>query len=214
MKLESENNMKVTKKIIYQVEDFALRFKPIEDSINISKIKEGFCVKYLTLEDYPINPREDTNYSKMICFHKRYDLGDKTDLKSEMFNSRNELYNHLKRKLKAIIILPLYLYEHSNISIKIGSFKGLLPQGHYEFDSGQVGFIYLTKQGLKNWGIKKSQVEKYLIQEVEMYNQYLQGNVYSLVREDFDENKKSIEFDTFGGYFGYNEALEALKIAI
>jgi len=42
-----------------------------------------------------------------------------------------------------VAILPLYLYDHSGISISSGSFIGRAP--HAEWDSGQVGFSYLDK---------------------------------------------------------------------
>ena len=36
--------MNVTKKIVYNVEDFELNFEPIEDSIKIEKTKEGYSI--------------------------------------------------------------------------------------------------------------------------------------------------------------------------
>jgi hypothetical protein len=150
----------------------------------------------------------------MVCFHKRYTLGNKTDLKPDMVGSWEELYDYLKKEKKAIIILPLYLYDHSGISIKIGSFQGLLPQGHAEFDSGQVGFIYCTKEDLKRIGITKARVKKSLQAEVEVYNQYIQGDIYCLVRETYDKNKEQIDYDVCGGYFGYLEAKKSLETEI
>ena len=44
------------------------------------------------------------------------------------------------------VILPLYLFDHSGISISTGSF-------HDPWDSGQVGFIYASKEKAKEgWG--------------------------------------------------------------
>ncbi len=43
-----------------------------------------------------------------------------------------------------VAILPLYLYDHSGISISTGSFVGRAH--HAEWDSGQVGYIYLDKK--------------------------------------------------------------------
>lgn len=43
-----------------------------------------------------------------------------------------------------VAILPLYLYDHSGISMSTGSFIGRAP--HAEWDSGCVGFIYLEKE--------------------------------------------------------------------
>ena len=192
-------------------EGFEFTFEPIEDTLKIKKTKTGFEARYLTPENDPQDPREDENLGTMVCFHRRYTLGDKTDLNSDMFNGWEELYDYLKKEKKAIMILPLYLYDHSGISIKVGSFQGLLSQGHAEFDSGQVGFIYCTKEDLKRIGITKAKAEKSLQAEVEVYNDYIQGNVYYLVKETYNKKKEQINYDTCGGYFGYLEALKRLE---
>lgn len=43
-----------------------------------------------------------------------------------------------------VAILPLYLYDHSGISMSTGSFIGRVP--HADWDSSQVGYIYLDKE--------------------------------------------------------------------
>jgi len=205
----------ITKKVTYlSDEGFEFTFEPIESSLKIIKTKAGFEARYLIQDLDPIDPREDENLGTMVCFHKRYTLGDKTDLKSDNFNGWEEVYDYLKTEKKAIIILPLYLYDHSGISMKVGSFQGLLPQGHAEFDSGQVGFIYMTAEDIRELGIKKNKAEQYLINEVETYNQYLQGDVYCLVKETYNKDKEYIDYDTCGGYYGYIEAKKALETEI
>jgi hypothetical protein len=204
----------IIEKTYVNEEGFEFTFEPIESSLKIIKTITGFEAKYLISDSDPLDPREDKNYSTMLCFHKRYSLGDKTDLKSSDFNGWEEVREHLIKVEKAIVILPLYLYDHSGISMKVGSFQGLLSQGHAEFDSGQVGFIYLTKQELKDWGIKKNKAEQYLINEVEVYNEYLQGDVYCLVKETYNKDKEQVDYDTIGGYYGYLEAEKSLETEI
>jgi len=208
----------IKKKIIYiSDEGFEFKFEPIKDTLKIQKVKTGFEVKYL-IQDEGFDPREDDNIGIMVCFHKRYTLGDKTDLNSEMFNNWEELETYLIDKEKAICILPLYMYDHSGISIKVGSFQGLgLSQGHAEFDSGQIGFIYTTKEQLNKMGLKrksKKQIEKYLLNEVETYNKYVTGDCYSLVKETYNLEKDPIDYDTLGGFFGYEDSLKALETEI
>ena len=48
----------------------------------------------------PESPREWDCMGTMVCFHKRYDLGDKTDLQSSEFNSWSDLEDHLYKKEK------------------------------------------------------------------------------------------------------------------
>jgi hypothetical protein len=164
------------------------------------------------LDDNPQNPREDDNLGTMLCFHGGYTLGDKTDLSSKDFNGWNEIYDYLIKEKKAIIILPLYLYDHSGLSIKVGSFQGLLPQGHAEFDSGQVGFIYVTKEKIQKEFIPKVEkltkalkvrTEKVLRAEVEIYNQYLNGEVYG-----FKIEKNGQDFDSCWGFYEIDDAIK------
>jgi len=192
-------------------EGFEFTFEPIESSLKIIKTKTGFEARYLIQDNDPFDPRENENLGTMVCFHKRYTLGDKTELNSEMFNGWEEMYDYLIKEKKAVMVLPLYLYDHSGISMKVGSFQGYLPQGHAEFDSGQVGFIYCTKEDLKRIGITKAKAEKSLMAEVGEYNQYIQGDVYCLVKETYNKDKEQIDQENCGGYYGYIEAEKALE---
>jgi hypothetical protein len=144
----------------------------------IAEFKKGDEILRIVQDENPLSPREWDNLGKMVCFHNRYKLGDTTELTSGQFGDWNELVEHLKKEKGAMIILPLYLYDHSGLRIKVGSFQGFLPQGHAEFDSGQVGFIYATKEDLKKEGIGKAKALAILKSEVETYDQYLSGQVY------------------------------------
>jgi hypothetical protein len=170
----------------------------------------------------------------MVAFHKRYDLGDDVDIKSDMFNSWAELEEYLVKEKKAVIVLPLYLYDHSGLRMKVGSFQGLLPQGHAEFDSGQVGFIYATAKDIKdNLGIKKitkkalKKAEKVLKGEVDTYDQYLMGDVYgykiveevpvSVTTKYPDGSKKTTktiedkDVDSCWGFYGREYVIEEVN---
>lgn len=49
----------------------------------------------------------------------------------------------LCEKCGDVAILPLFLYDHSGLAMSTGSFVGRAH--HAEWDSGQVGYIYMTK---------------------------------------------------------------------
>ena len=58
-------------------------------------------------DEAPFNPRkENDNLSKMICFHSRYDLGDKHDFKSKDYTSWAEMKKAIEKKLDIAVILP------------------------------------------------------------------------------------------------------------
>ena len=86
------------------------------------------------------------------------------------------------------IVLPLNLYDHSGISMSTSSFVGRAH--HAEWDSGQVGWIYISKEDAKKeygWKVltakRRALVEKYLTGEVEVYDAFLRGNVYGYTIE-------------------------------
>ena len=142
------------------------------------------------LEDDVSNsdPRDMSNAGVMECFHSRYNLGDQNTEhkhKADEFGGWAEFHKHLVEEHGALEIAQLFLYDHSGLRMKIGSFMGLLPQGHAEFDSGPVGFIYATRETIeamhgkgKLTKKKLALVRQNLEAEVAEYDAYLAGQVY------------------------------------
>jgi hypothetical protein len=150
----------------------------------------------------PYNPREDDNLGTMVCFHKRYDLGDKTDYRSKDYDSWDELKEGIITNEGEVFILNLYLYDHSGITISTSPFD-------CNWDSGQIGFIFVSKYKMKKEGIDETKVEEYLKREVETYDQYLTGEVYCYEVYEIETCDKGHEHKTLvescGGYFGEEE---------
>lgn len=130
-------------------------------------------------DENPESPREWSNLGTMACFHKRYCLGDSDiPFSSSHFNSWSEMEEYIWNELDAAVVLPLYLYDHSGITMNTTGFS-------CRWDSGQVGYIYVTKDKLREeYNVKKltlaliEKATKHLISEVEAYDQYLTGDVY------------------------------------
>jgi hypothetical protein len=150
-----------------------------------------------------LNPRIDCdNLGTMICFHNRYDLGDrKHGYNKNNYSSWSELEAAIVKNEKTAIILPLYLYDHGGITIATEPFD-------CRWDSGQIGFIFISKdKALSEYGGKivtkklKEKLEKYLISEVGVYDQYLTGEVYRFTIFD----NEGIEIDSCGSWFGGEE---------
>jgi len=135
----------------------------------------------------PYDPRAEwDNLGTMVCFHKRHTLGDKTDYQSDQFNSWGELRAELAKR--AAIILPLYMYDHSGITISTSPFSCL-------WDSGQIGYIYVDKETLrKEYSVRRISAKtlrlakRVLLSEVTTYNQYLRGEVYGYTIDGLDES--------------------------
>ena len=160
-------------------------------------------------DDEPMNPREDyDNFGKMICFHRDYNLGDKHNYEENMFNNLDEIEAQLIDDYKPAVILPLYLYDHSGLTISTGPFD-------CRWDSGKVGFILVSrKDALKEFGGKrltkniKDKCEKLLQGEVETYDQYLRNDVYGYKIIDKRDDE---DLDSCWGFFGISYAKEEMK---
>jgi hypothetical protein len=122
-------------------------------------------------DNYPDNPRNWDNLGTMVCFHKRYDLGDTTDYRSQDYDAWGDLRNDIEENEGEVTILPLYLYDHGGITIRTSPFG-------CQFDSGQVGFIYVSKDKIEKEGIDESKVIEYLENEVETYDKFLRGECF------------------------------------
>jgi len=144
------------------------------------------------------SPREWSNLGKMVCGHKGYNLPNEINLDFDRFESWDEVKEELVEIYDSVIELPLYLYDHSGIQIKVGSFDGLLPQGHAYFDSGQIGFIFCSVHDMiKEFGIDTTEwraqeivyaekAEKILRNEVDIFDYYVAGSVYGFTIETWD----------------------------
>lgn len=133
----------------------------------------------------PLNPRDNDNLGTMICFHKRYDLGDKNNLSFDDFNSWEELESYIQKKYDPVVLSPIYMYDHSGIGISTDNSR-------YPFncpwDAGQIGFIYISKKkAFEEYDWKKltkkkiSKLEKLLQYEIEDYNKYLSGDILGYI---------------------------------
>ncbi len=231
-------------------------------------------------DNYPESPRENCdNFGKMVCWHRRYSLGDEHDyseprdfLKGKLFDLYSSfpgseygkpVYDYIKQgkaqearleynrssrewellenqhwdsnsdwyasssysaslkgkdvpdwflddclsalRMKELIelvgdmenfvILPLYLYDHSGITMNTGGFS-------CPWDSGQVGWIYADADAIKeNYGeVTPETVAKareLLESEVKEYDYYLTGQCYGFKLYEGDA-----EIDSCWGFLG------------
>lgn len=150
----------------------------------------------------PESPRDECNLSTMWCWHKRYNLGDNDSNKpkSSDFNSWEEMEDHITSMFDVAVILPLFLYDHSGITISTTSFG-------CSWDSGQVGFIFITKeQAREMFRVKyitkqiRSKLLAEMVSEVKTYDSYITNCVYCFSLYSSDGN----EISSCHGFFGSN----------
>jgi len=172
------------------------------------QLKKGNKIMRIFRDEIGTDPREWDNLGNMVCLHKRYHLGDATDLKIDDFSGWSDMRDFIVRE-GAVVILPIYMYDHSGITISTTPF-------HCPWDSGQIGFIYATKDNIiKEKGkIKitmkvKEEVKKILLNEIDIYDKYLTGEVYSFFIVETKKckccgNISEENIDSCGGFFGTN----------
>jgi hypothetical protein len=121
-----------------------------------------------------MNPREwNENLGTMLCFHRRYILGDKNPYNSGDYWGFTHFAESLRRVHDIALMLPIYMYNHGGITISYKPFS-------CPWDSGQVGWIFMNKdQVRREFGVKRiskkvmDKVRSVLIAEIEDYNEYL-----------------------------------------
>lgn len=105
------------------------------------------------------------------------------------------------------IVLPLYLYDHSGLTMNTTSF-------HDPWDSGQVGWIYVSKEAvLQEYGAEqftddlRQKAKDLLRGEVKVYDAYLRGECYG-----FELYKNGELEDNCWGFIGnIQEACQAIR---
>ncbi|MDE4176316.1 hypothetical protein SM764_19070 [Pseudophaeobacter sp. 1A16562] len=153
------------------------------------------------------SPREWCNLGKLICWHRRYRLGDShpfdspeaflRDLAGVSEQSDLSMDQLRERAERKAILLPVFLYDHSGLAMNTIGF-------HCPWDSGQVGYVYVTLEVVrKEFGTKRvtkalrEKAEDILRAEIVTYDAYLGGRVYGYVIEQDGE-----EIDACWGFVG------------
>ena len=166
-------------------------------------IEERYTLEIVHDND-PMNPYEESDICHIVHWHRRGFLG-----KSIIGREREWIAEH-----KDDIVLPLYLYEHSGQTISLGN-------GSYPFndiwDSGQVGFVYITKENAKKEACSRyyrKWAKRYIAGCVQEWDQYLTGDVWGYVIKDKDDETVDSCFGFFGRDFCEQEGNSALAYLV
>lgn len=178
----------------------------------VEEIKKGNKRAVIVYDEFAEDPRTWFEpLGTMVCGHKRYRLGDEQINVSD-YESWDEIEEYLVKERNAEIILPLYLYDHSGITMNTTGFS-------CGWDSGKVGYIYISKEKcIEEFGenYDKKKITKYLIDEVDEYDSYLTGEVYGFKMFEtkhrvnrcphcdgiYDEEDIEEEMDACWGFYG------------
>lgn len=171
----------------------------------VKRVKNFAAV--VKVEDYPSCPRDDWDNLGKFYLHTR--SVDRRECSEEDVE-------------KAVLRIPVWKYEHSGILVKAGDKNPF----SCPWDSCQCGWVLAFREDLlKEYGCKRitkkvlERAREVLVGEVEIYNQWLNGEVYGWETYKVDEDvaDEDIEdegelLDSCWGY--YDKVDEVLKEAV
>jgi len=148
------------------------------------------------------DPMQQDRIGTLVTWHKRYDLGDR------QIRSHEELEDLIPEDA---IQLPVYIYDHSGITISTSPFG-------CPWDSGQVGVIFCSRARAREEfgeGAFETAAIAAMESEIKNYNAYLTGEVYYYQVKDPEGN----HLDSCYGFVGDKEycleqGREALNSAV
>ena len=140
------------------------------------------------------SPREWNNLTKMFCFHRNYNIGDNHSYDFADFDGWDEFREQLEEDYDIATIKPVYMYDHSGITISTSPFS-------CGWDSGQVGWVFITKDDAEK-ELKGGVMEAEGVLEAEFatYRDYVEGNAFGFTISNDDGL-----LDSCGGFLGNDE---------
>lgn len=183
-------------------------FNPVEDSVELIETKEGFLLKYLTVDQNPMRPDEwDDDCRFLLFYHNSFTVEDDRVNKNDLVDMyRDDLPEEEKQEhyLNDYHIFWVSALIHSGVWLSLEKSFASDPQG---WDTSLAGAVLVKKDLIED----KEQARKSAQGLIDEWNCYLQGDVYCCVCEKLDKSKEHVDYDIVGGYIGLKYAMEALK---
>ncbi len=144
----------------------------IDDNIvKIKKINNHLEAKFGYI-DGPDHPRKFSDpLDTIVVWHPKYQyiLSDTYN-----FETHSDFLESCKDHINNMAIMQnLYIHEHSNISLSLHPFSDC-------WDSGQIGYIYITKENYNEYFNKELDPYTYIINSIKEMEQYINNNVYCI----------------------------------
>lgn len=159
--------------------------------------KPRLVIKY---DSHPFSPRVGIGTAGyfITCENNRHSPDKHTELEqiiSETGNQAEDVEEHIKLIKNEYIgyikyIYPVTRYEHGNIVYKLGKHSG--------FDYSVCGFYIITKEQAKEYkGYSENKIKDIIVDELELYNKYVNGEVYMFTLYDENGNKEDCGHDFY-----------------
>jgi hypothetical protein len=169
------------------------------------RIKTKGLTLHVEPDDYAPDPRGDGCVDRMLCWHRRYSLGDKNPYKTS-----RDFWDDMELQDGIFALRKVYMLDHSGLRFSHEPFA-CDPQG---WDSGVIGVIFITKDDARKvYGDlsdeAKRQADQGLIDEIKEYDRYHNTEYYGY----YIEGGEGETLDASGGYYGdsLTEILEVMR---
>lgn len=174
-------------------------------------IEHAGCVIEFHQDDTDSDSRGWSNLGRMYCWHPDYKLGDEQFTQRD-HESMEAVIEHLRTEEQATHIYPLFLLDHSGISIRASFDTNLADESDPKaiaardrfvgdaagWDTTHVGFTWTNEKLTEEIGTSPERIVECMRQEVEAYDNDLTGNVSGYVVK--------FEGETVGSCWGFNGA--------
>lgn len=188
-----------------------IQVKRMKESGDLIADSDSHRVKIM-FDDVAENPREWYNLGTVVinCDHVNVPC-DRRDSPDTFWKTLASEISDEPRKIskdevsKYFLMLPIYIYDHSGVTISTTPFS-------CSWDSGQVGYIYVSHDTIKKEYGKidtqtLEQAKNVLIREIQALDDYLTGTVYGYVLYAKNTCRECghtsyDEVDSCWGYFG------------
>jgi len=165
----------------------------IENDSDCESPRKDSNLGYFITKDSNLNSPDDNQELITIMT----DLGDYADSQEAHIKAMKKAINEQTEE-KVLAIYSITKYQHSGIKYDLGTVHG--------FDNSNNGFYIITDKTQKEIGTKKKDFEKVIAQELEMYTQWVNGEVYQFRLYD---NDGEIE-ESCGGFYSVEHIKEHL----
>lgn len=168
------------------------------ETLEVSSFSIGiFC------DPDPQNPREDWDHqSTLVIMHRNLAIEeDKGEVRNHFDGSWQNAYQRIGDCQGGMLILPVFLLDHSGITISTTDFRD-------SWDSGQSGFIWQTEAQIREQFLIEAgrdiTVDEFeharncLKGEIEEYNQYVNGEIFGYVLSSVGGK----ELESCWGFYG------------
>ena len=194
------NEMAVKKVVKYVDEESGFEYsqepyKPYnqEAKIIVNETPTGYTAYYLVEDTETHDVDLDKSSEFLVAYHEYFSVAN-DDVVTEEDIERWYKGEHIEQE-KDWYIFPVKAYIHGNVKLTLGKSAG-------GWDSSQIGAYFVNK----NNG-SKEQARKYAENGIENWNKMLGGDIYIMVTDEFDKNKKYLSSESEGMFLGYEDAI-------